>query len=199
MVAWGPSCHRHGERHGEIGLCKRYSRPHDGDDAHDDELRVLSRQCSYVFHRRWISSTFQFSHSSSMCCTGFWEDNLRHHCHLFSERLSTFGEDTRTFSCAQGARGKEGAMHVGDSGDPGDEQDVVHLRVGMRSGTLSHSNFGAHLKATCVNRYPPTNDPVSTSAFLHLPGTGNKDPATLPTLGSYHRLGELTRAGPCPV
>ncbi len=45
MVAWGPSCHRHGERHGEIGLCKRYSRPHDGDDAHDDELRVLSRGC----------------------------------------------------------------------------------------------------------------------------------------------------------
>jgi len=94
---------------------------------------------------------------------------------------------------------KEGALHVGESGDHDDEQDVIHLRVGMGSGVLSHSNFGAHLKATCVNRYPPTKDPVSTSAFLHIPGTGNKGPSTLPTLGSCHRLGVLTRVGPCPV
>jgi hypothetical protein len=40
---WGPSYHRHGERHGEIGLSKLYSRPHDGDDAYDGELRAYSR------------------------------------------------------------------------------------------------------------------------------------------------------------
>jgi hypothetical protein len=34
---------RHGERHGEIGLGKLYSRHHDGDDAHDDELQAYSR------------------------------------------------------------------------------------------------------------------------------------------------------------
>jgi hypothetical protein len=105
-------------------------------------------------------------------------------------------ERTRATSpVPQGVRGKEGALHVGDSGDAGDEQDVVHLRVGMGCGALSHSNIGAHLKATCVNRYPPTSDPVSTSAILHLPGTGNKDPSTLPTLGSCHRLGVLMRVG----
>ena len=39
----GPSRHRHGERHGEIGLGKLYSRPHDAHDAHDGELRAYSR------------------------------------------------------------------------------------------------------------------------------------------------------------
>ena len=39
----GPSCHRHGERHGEIGLPKRLTRYRDGDDAHDDELPAYSR------------------------------------------------------------------------------------------------------------------------------------------------------------
>ncbi len=160
----------------------------------------LDGRGGYVFHRRWISSIVQ-SLQSGTCSTGFWGGNLRHHSHHYSERLLTCNgyRHTRVFSCAQGARGKEGALHVGDSGDPGDEQDVVHLRVGMGSGTLSHSTFGAHFKATCVNRYPPRNDPVSASAFLHLPVTGNKDPSTLPTLGSCHRLGVLTRAGPCPV
>jgi hypothetical protein len=38
----GPSCQRHGERHGEIGLGKSLPRYHDGDDAHDDESRAYS-------------------------------------------------------------------------------------------------------------------------------------------------------------
>ncbi len=37
---WGPSCHRHGEE----GLCKRFSNYHDGDDAHDDDIQAYSRQ-----------------------------------------------------------------------------------------------------------------------------------------------------------
>jgi hypothetical protein len=41
---WGPSSHRHGGRHGEIGLGKRYSRYHDSHDAHDGGLREFSRQ-----------------------------------------------------------------------------------------------------------------------------------------------------------
>jgi hypothetical protein len=36
---------------------------------------------SFVFYWRWISSTFQFSCSSSTCNTGFWDANLRHHGH----------------------------------------------------------------------------------------------------------------------
>jgi hypothetical protein len=34
--------HRHGERHGEIGLPKRLTRYRDGDDAHDGELPAYS-------------------------------------------------------------------------------------------------------------------------------------------------------------
>jgi hypothetical protein len=41
---WGPSRHRHGERHGEIGLGKPLARYRDGDDAHDGHLRAYSRQ-----------------------------------------------------------------------------------------------------------------------------------------------------------
>jgi len=37
------SRHRHGQRHGEIGLCKRLPRYHDGHDAHDGHLRACSR------------------------------------------------------------------------------------------------------------------------------------------------------------
>ena len=40
----GPSRHRHGERHGEIGLGMRYSRPDDDDDANDGDIRAYSRQ-----------------------------------------------------------------------------------------------------------------------------------------------------------
>jgi hypothetical protein len=40
----GPSRHRHGERHGEIGLGKPLPRRRDGDDAHDDPLRAYSRR-----------------------------------------------------------------------------------------------------------------------------------------------------------
>jgi hypothetical protein len=40
----GPSRHRHGKRHGEIGLGKLYSRPHDDDDAHDGEPQRFSRR-----------------------------------------------------------------------------------------------------------------------------------------------------------
>ena len=48
----GPSRHRHGERHGEIGLCKLLPRYRDGDDAHDDEMRVLSREgCTALLRR----------------------------------------------------------------------------------------------------------------------------------------------------
>jgi hypothetical protein len=39
----GPSRHRHGYRHRGKGLGKLYSRHHDGDDAHDDELQAYSR------------------------------------------------------------------------------------------------------------------------------------------------------------
>jgi hypothetical protein len=39
----GPSRHRHGERHGEIGLCKEFFPQCDGDDAHDNELQAYSR------------------------------------------------------------------------------------------------------------------------------------------------------------
>jgi hypothetical protein len=37
----GPSYHRHGEHHGEIGLPRRLTRRRDGDDAH---IRAYSRQ-----------------------------------------------------------------------------------------------------------------------------------------------------------
>jgi hypothetical protein len=40
----GPSRHRHGERHGEIGLPKRLTRRRDGNDANDGHLRAYSRQ-----------------------------------------------------------------------------------------------------------------------------------------------------------
>src|SRR3954465_2652018 len=40
----GPSRHRHGERHGEIGLGKPLARYHDGDDAHDGHLQRFSRR-----------------------------------------------------------------------------------------------------------------------------------------------------------
>jgi hypothetical protein len=40
----GPSCHRHGERQRRNALPKRLTRRRDGRDAHDDGLRVLSRQ-----------------------------------------------------------------------------------------------------------------------------------------------------------
>jgi len=40
----GPSCHRHGERHGEIDLGRLLSRCHDDDDAHDADIRAYSRQ-----------------------------------------------------------------------------------------------------------------------------------------------------------
>jgi hypothetical protein len=102
-----------------------------------------------VFHHRGISPTYRFSHTSGTCPTGFWDDNLRHHGHHFSKPLSTYGEDTRILSCAQGARGEEGVLYFGDSGDKGDGLDVVRLRVGMGSGILSHSNIGTHLMAMC--------------------------------------------------
>ena len=41
---WGPSRHRHGKRHGEIGLGKPLARYHDGDDAHDGRLQRFSRR-----------------------------------------------------------------------------------------------------------------------------------------------------------
>jgi hypothetical protein len=40
---WGPSCHRHGERHRRNALPKRLTRYRDGDDAHDDDMRAYSR------------------------------------------------------------------------------------------------------------------------------------------------------------
>src|SRR5215211_9544292 len=39
---WGPSRHRHGERHRRNALPKRLSSYYDGDDAHDDGLRTFS-------------------------------------------------------------------------------------------------------------------------------------------------------------
>jgi hypothetical protein len=38
------SCHRHGERHGEIGLGKLLPRCHDGDDTHDGNIQAYSRE-----------------------------------------------------------------------------------------------------------------------------------------------------------
>jgi len=40
----GPSRHRHGECHREIGLGMPLPRYHDGRDAHDDDIRAYSRQ-----------------------------------------------------------------------------------------------------------------------------------------------------------
>jgi hypothetical protein len=45
----GPSCHRHGERQRRNALPKRVPRRRDGDDAHDDELRVRSRQGAHLY------------------------------------------------------------------------------------------------------------------------------------------------------
>ncbi len=55
-----------------------------------------------VFYHRGISPTSQFSHSSSTCPTGLWDDNLRHHGHHSSKRLLTCNgyRHTRVFSCA---------------------------------------------------------------------------------------------------
>jgi hypothetical protein len=44
LGVWGLSCHRHSDRHGENGLSKHLSPQHDGDDAHDDDLRVFSKR-----------------------------------------------------------------------------------------------------------------------------------------------------------
>jgi hypothetical protein len=41
---WGPSRHRHGERHRRNALPKRLTRRRDGDDAHDADIRAYSRQ-----------------------------------------------------------------------------------------------------------------------------------------------------------
>jgi len=43
-----PSPHRHGYRHRRKGLGKLLPRYHDGDDAHDDELRAYSRQGAHL-------------------------------------------------------------------------------------------------------------------------------------------------------
>ena len=40
----GPSRQRHGERHQENPIGKRPSSYHDGDDAHDADIRAYSRQ-----------------------------------------------------------------------------------------------------------------------------------------------------------
>jgi hypothetical protein len=47
----GPSRHRHGERQRRNALPKRLTRRRDGDDAHDDELRVRSRQGPSLLRR----------------------------------------------------------------------------------------------------------------------------------------------------
>jgi hypothetical protein len=39
----GPSCHRHGYRHRENGLGKRFSRYRDVHDAHDADIRAYSK------------------------------------------------------------------------------------------------------------------------------------------------------------
>jgi hypothetical protein len=40
---WGPSLHRHGERHRRNALPKRLPRRRDGDDAHDADIRAYSK------------------------------------------------------------------------------------------------------------------------------------------------------------
>ncbi len=144
---WGPSRHRHGE----IALGKPLARYHDGDDAHDGHLQRFSRRWWRLClpSQRGLSNISVQSLQSGTGSSGFLDDNLRHHGHLCSDHLSTYGEDTRSFSWAQDARGEVGVLYVGDSGDHGDGLDVVRLRVGMGSGALSHSNIGAHLRATC--------------------------------------------------
>jgi hypothetical protein len=44
---------------------------------------ILDGSGSYILHRRFISWTFQLSHSSGACPSGYWDDNLCHHCHHF--------------------------------------------------------------------------------------------------------------------
>ncbi len=84
----GPSCHRHGERHGEIGLGKLYSRPHDGADAHDADIRAYSREGM----RRYLLGTYPFNLTRRtrraeqktlfLCCSRAY--NL---CRVFSDWL----------------------------------------------------------------------------------------------------------------
>jgi hypothetical protein len=45
----GPSRHRHGERHRRNALPKGLTRPHDGDDAHDADIRAHSRQRVHLY------------------------------------------------------------------------------------------------------------------------------------------------------
>src|SRR5215210_5153478 len=88
---WGPSRHRHGERHQENPMGKRLPRYRDGDDAHDGQLRSYSRQgrapllrrLSYCFNltrrtRRWEQKTL------FLCCSRAY--NL---CRVFSDWLIT--------------------------------------------------------------------------------------------------------------
>ena len=80
MNCWcvrGPSCHRHGERHGQIGLGKPLARYHDGDDAHEGHLQRFSRR----WWRRLSSigdgsPQIVQSLQSGTCSTGFWGGNL---------------------------------------------------------------------------------------------------------------------------
>jgi hypothetical protein len=70
-------------RHIEIGLCKRFSRCHDRDDAN---LQRFSK-------RWWLCLPSQMdllnisvqSLQSGTCSTGFWGGNLRHHGHHFGQ------------------------------------------------------------------------------------------------------------------
>jgi hypothetical protein len=41
--------------------------------------RFLDGGGGHILHRRCISWTFQLSHSSGACPTGYWDDNLCHH------------------------------------------------------------------------------------------------------------------------
>jgi hypothetical protein len=46
---WGPSRHRHGECHRRNALPKQLTRCHDGDDAHDADIRAYSRQGALLY------------------------------------------------------------------------------------------------------------------------------------------------------
>ena len=128
-----------------ITLAKNHHAPH---GRHAAQIHMVSRwRLRLRLHLEMdLLNMLVQSRQGGACSSGNLDNDLRHRCHRFSDHLSPYGEDTRILSCAQGARGEEGVLYFGDSGDG---LDVVHLRVGMGSGILSHSNIGAHLKATC--------------------------------------------------
>jgi len=61
---WGPSCHRHGERHRRNALPKQLTRRRDGHDANDDESRTFSKGVAALF-LKMIDAVMGWTHRST--------------------------------------------------------------------------------------------------------------------------------------